>query len=136
MPLVGALVVVVLLLFTLWIAIARESGPGPADVALAYERAWGDLEFGLLYDLSGDELRDGLRRDQFVASKRSAYAHANARLAARIEVETVVAGHQTALAVTRVVADDGSVRNNVLMERRSNGWVVVGYSLRSDAAAS
>src|SRR6476661_305363 len=69
------------------------AGPGPSDVAIAYERAWNDLDFNLLYDLSGAELRDGLRRDQFVATKRAAYANAdkNARIGARIGVETSVA---------------------------------------------
>ena len=34
---------------------------------------------------------------------------------------------------TSVDAADGSIRNNVMLEHRSNGWVVVGYSLRPDA---
>ena len=75
----------------MWFAIAREPGPGPADVAIGYERAWDELNFGLLWDLSGAELRDGMRRDQFIAAKRPAYANAGARGAHRrraIEVET------------------------------------------------
>lgn len=134
MPLVVALVVVALLLVFMWISVGREPGPGPSDVAIAYERAWDELDFDLLYDLSGAELRDGLRRDQFVAAKRAAYAHGdrNTRIGARIEVETSVAGHQSALVVTKVVADGGAVRNNVMLDHTSNGWVVVGYSLRPD----
>jgi hypothetical protein len=135
-PLVIAIVVIALLLVFMWIAVGREPGPGPSDVAIAYERAWDDLDFNLLYDLSGAELRDGLRRDQFVAAKRAAYANTNAgarrRIGARITVETSVAGHQTALVVTKVTADGGAVLNNVMLDRTSNGWVVVNYALRAD----
>ncbi len=132
MPLVIALVIVAALLVFMWIAVAREQGPSPADVAIAYERAWDELDFGQLYDLSGAELRDGLRRDQFVSMKRAAHqgAATRARIGARIAVETSVVGHQTALVVTRVDAPDGVVHNNVMLERRANGWVVVSYSLR------
>jgi hypothetical protein len=45
-----------------------------------------------------------------------------------------VHGHQTALVVTRVAAEGGLVHNNVMLEKRSNGWVVVGYTLRPDGA--
>jgi hypothetical protein len=141
-PLVIALVIVSLLMVALWIAVALEKGPAPADVAIAYEHAWDELDFALLYDLSGDELRDGMRKEQFVAAKRAAYASAGntQRLAARVEVDTSVVGHETALIVTRVSTDDGSVRNNVVLERRASGWVVVQYSIRpnseSGAAAS
>ena len=137
MPVVVALVIVGLLLLFMWISVGREPGPGPSDVAIAYERAWDELDFGLLYDLSGAELRDGLRRDQFIAAKRAAYANAgkNSRIGARISVETSIAGHQAALVVTRVVAD-GAVRNNVTLDHTANGWVVIGYSLRPDTEAA
>jgi hypothetical protein len=136
-PVVVALVIVGLLLLFMWISVGREPGPGPSDVAIAYERAWDELDFGLLYDLSGAELRDGLRRDQFIAAKRAAYANAgkNTRIGARITVETSIAGHQTALVVTRVVADC-AVRNNVMLDHTANGWVVIGYSLRPDTEAA
>ena len=135
MPLIIALIVIFLLLLFMWISIGREPGPGPADVAIAYERAWIDLDFTLLFDLSAAELRDGLRRDQFVAAKEAAYANVAKRapIGAKITVETSVAGHQTALVVTKVVADDGIVRNNVMLDHTANGWVVIGYSLRPDS---
>ena len=134
MPLVIAMIIVGLLLLFMWISVGREPGPGASDVAIAYERAWDELDFDLLYDLSGAELRDGLRRDQFVAAKRAAYAGSQGRprIGAKIEVETSVAGHQTALVVTRVVADGGAVRNNVMLDHTANGWAVIGYSLRPD----
>ena len=48
-------------------------------------------------------------------------------------METVGRGHQTALVVTKVEADGGSVRNNVMLDHTANGWVVIGYSLRPDS---
>lgn len=134
---IAMIVVFGLLLFT-WIAIGFEPGPGPADVAIAYERAWHTLDFDLLFDLSGDELRDGMRRERFVNAKRAAYAKADARtrIDADIRVETTIAGNQTALVVTEVVAQGSRVRNNVMLEKRSNGWVVVAYTLRPETAGS
>src|SRR5947209_5093985 len=119
----------------MWVSIGREAGPSAADVAIAYERAWDALDFDLLFDLSGVELRDGMPRDRFVAAKRAAFHAEAARLDAQITVDTTIQGHQTALVVTRVAAADKSVRNNVTLEKRANGWVVVGYSLRPDVNA-
>jgi len=34
--------------------------------------------------------------------------------------------------VTRVETADGVIHDNVMLEKRSNGWVVVGYSLRPE----
>jgi hypothetical protein len=132
--LIVAMSVLLLLLFFMWVAVGREPGPAPVDVAIAYERAWDELDFNLLYDLSGPGLRDGLRRDQFIAAKRAAYARpeSRTRIGADISVETSVAGHQSALVVTRVVADGSPVRNNVMLEHTANGWLVVGYSLRPE----
>jgi hypothetical protein len=125
-----AMVICFLLLIFMWVSIAREPGPSPADVAIAYERAWDDLDFSLLFDLSGDDLRDGLRRDEFIAAKRAAYEGKSGRLGVQVAIDTSVVGHQTALVVTRVETDGGSVRNNVMLEHTSNGWKVVAYSLR------
>ena len=136
MPLAIAIGVIVALLGYLFYAIAHERGPSAADVAIGYERAWDELNFGLLWDLSGEELRDGLHRQQFIEAKRLAYANAEprGRLADTIVVDTFVEGNQSALVVTCVTAEGISVRNDVLMERRANGWTVVGYSLRPGGA--
>ena len=131
MPLVIAIGVIVALIGFLLYAIAHEPGPRAPDVAIGYEHAWDELNFGLLWDLSGPELRDGMRRDQFIAAKRAAYANEpRGRVAESIEVDTFVEGNQSALVVTCVRAQGSNVRNDVLLERRANGWTVVGYSLR------
>jgi hypothetical protein len=134
---VVACVVVGVLLVFMWIAIGLEHGPAPEDVAVAYERAWNELDFGLLYDLSGIELRDGMRREQFVAAKRAAYESAQSprRWVADVQVESSMTGNETALVVTKVAVEGGEVRNNLGLERRSTGWVVVSYALRPDAGA-
>jgi hypothetical protein len=140
MPLVVALILIFGLLVFMWIAVGREPGPGPADVAIAYENAWNELDFDLLFELSGTEMRDGLRKDRFVAAKRAAYERGDVqrRLDAKVTVETSVKGHQTSLVVTRIDVDaatgeGGTIFNNVMLERRANGWVVVSYALRTDA---
>ena len=131
MPLVIAIGIIIVLLGYVLFAIAHEKGPNAPDVAIGYEHAWDELNFGLLWDLSGPELREGLRRDQFIAAKRQAYANeARGPVAERIEVDTFVEGTASALVVTCVTAEGASVRNDVLLERRANGWTVVGYSLR------
>jgi hypothetical protein len=133
MPLFIAIgIVFVLVIFMFW-AIAHEEPPGPADVAVAYESAWDHLDFSMLFDLSGAELRDGMRRDAFVAAKHEAYGdHSHKKLAAHIDVDTEIKGKETALVVTRVSTDEGSVRNNVLLEHRGGAWAVVGYTLRPE----
>lgn len=133
MPLLIALLVVLGLLFVVWIGFGMDPGPGPADVAIAYENAWERLDFDLLYDLSGHELRDGMPRAQFVAAKRAAFAaseHA-AKVSAHVVVDDVVATGQTAVVVTSVTTAEGSVHNRVLLEKRAPGWAVVGYALRA-----
>jgi hypothetical protein len=125
----GALGVIVLFML---FAIAIERGPQPSDVALAYEMAWDRLDFDTLFDLSGPELRDGAKREGFIATKRAAYSSAKrGRLAAHIEVANVTEAADTALVVTNVASDQGSMHNNVLMERRSGRWYVIAYSLRT-----
>jgi hypothetical protein len=137
MPLVVALSIVGVLLIFLFVAFVHEKPPSPADVAIAYERAWDHLDFSMLFDLSGAELRDGMRRDAFIAAKREAYGdQEHRRLGAQIDIDTAVTGHDTSLVVTRVSTEGGSVRNNVLLERRGGSWVVVGYNLRPDPADS
>lgn len=133
MPLVIAVVIICVLLGVTWVAFAKEPGPGPADVAIAYEGAWDRLDFDLLYDLSGEELRDHMRREQFVAAKREAYAATahDRRPSAQVLVDEVVQANETAIVVTRLTTGEGAVRNNVMLEKRSPGWVVVGYSLRT-----
>lgn len=136
MPLVIVLVVIFGLLVFMWIAVAREPGPSPADVAIAYEKAWNELDFDLLYELSGSELRDNMRKDRFIAVKRAAHERGDAppqRLDAHVGVETFVKGHITSLVVTKVESEGATMYNNVMLERRSNGWVVVSYALRTDA---
>ena len=129
-------VIVVLLALALVALAATDPGPPPQDVAMAYEHAWDHFDFSSLWNLSGDELRDGLRRDDFVASKRTAYADQPSlgHLARHIEVEHAEVGRTIASVQTRVDLHDGGVaRNELHLAKRAGRWVVVEYRLRSDA---
>ena len=110
MPLWISIGIIVGLLVVMWVAFAKEPGPAPADVAIAYENAWDRLDFDLLYDLSGSELRDGLRREQFVLVKQKAYAASGntARLNAQVAVDDVDTGVDDHLPRADVVAPDES----------------------------
>jgi hypothetical protein len=135
MPLVVALIVIGVLIGFLFYAFSHERPPAPSEVAIAYERAWDALDFSMLYDLSGAELRDGMKRDAFVAAKRAAHTgQERSRIGAHAEVETAVTGRDSALVVTNVSSAGSTVRNNVLLERRGGSWVVVEYRLRPDPA--
>lgn len=128
--LIGALILVLV------IAVARDGGPQPADVALGYELAWDRLDFESLWALSGDELRDGLGRRDFVAAKTAAYASQSAlgRLALDVAIEDVRPGDDLAVVRTRIDLRDGDATHNELqLAKRVGRWVVVEYRLRSDA---
>lgn len=127
---VGILVLVVL--FSVIVAIAKDPGPQPEDVAVAYEVAWDKLDFESLYTLAGRELRDGLDRPQFVAAKKAAYAkqHAMTGLAERVGVDDSATAGDAAIVATRVELHDGGVvLNRVDLARRNGRWEVVGYRL-------
>lgn len=135
MPLVVALGVLGAVTGFLLYAVAREPGPTPADVAIGYEAAWDRLDFATLYDLSGPELRDGRKRDAFVAAKRAAYDRTpgqQGRLGATITVESIVEGDEHASVLTRVTTPDGSVRNDLALALRQRRWEVVAYSLHRE----
>ena len=128
---------VIVLALALVVLVARDPGPPPQDVSLAYEHAWDHFDFTSLWTLSGDELRDGLRREEFVASKRAAYADQRSlgRLARHITIEEARVGRTIASVQTRVdLLDGGEARNELQLAKRAGRWVVVEYHLRSDAA--
>ena len=129
-------VLVVALVLALVVMVAIDPGPPPADVALAYEQAWDGFDFASLWALSGDELRDGLGRKEFVAAKTAAYASQRGlgHLARDVAIEDVRTGNTIAVVRTRVNLRDGAVaQNEVHLVNRAGRWVVVEYRLRSDA---
>lgn len=134
-----AVIVIILVVVALVVALAKEPGPSPTDIAIAYELAWDRLDFATLWMLSGPELRDGRPKAAFVAAKKQAYA-ARAdlrRLAGDIGVEEAGVGSVAAKVVTRLELRDGSVvHNEVRLARRSAGWQVVGYTLQPTEATA
>jgi hypothetical protein len=135
---IAVVVMVILLAVALVVAVARDPGPSPTEVALAFEHAWDRLDFDVVYRLSGPELHDGMRKADFVAAKKAAYA-GTPRLGHLVEhaaAEAEVREGDAAAVVTQLTLRDGSAaRNEVRLVRRSRAWVVVGYELRSAPAA-
>jgi hypothetical protein len=118
------------------VVIAKDRGPGPGEVAVAYEVAWDRLDFESLYTLSGSELRDGLDRRGFIAAKRAAYErqHELGGLVERVGVDQVANNRDAAVAITAVeLHDQAVVHNRVEMARRNGRWQVVAYRLEPSA---
>lgn len=126
-------VAILALVIALVVIVAIEPGPPPQDVAVAYEEAWDRLDFESLWNLAGDELRDGLGRRAFVDAKRAAYAGHDAlgHLAGEVGVEHAAVGKSVASVQTRLALRDGTVaQNQVGLAKRAGKWVVVEYRLR------
>lgn len=137
MPLVIAGVVIVALCAALVVIVSLDPGPSPVDVAVAYEEAWDHLDFEGLWSMSGDELRDGLNRPEFVAAKQAAYERqAGLRgLADRVVVDAVSEGKGFAVVHTTVeLREGGQAADALQLARRGGRWLVVAYDLESDGA--
>ncbi len=132
------LVLVVGLVVALVVGVAQDPGPTPVEIALGYEHAWDELDFSVIYKLSGRELHDGLTRADWVAAKQAAYA--DRRALSGLVQETVAESEDRngdrATVMTRLTLRDGSVAHNeVRLVRRSRAWEVVAYELRPAPAA-
>ena len=128
--------IIVALCFAVVFAIAKDHGPGPEDVAVSYEHAWDRLDFQALYNLSANELRDGLNRRHFVAAKRAAYADRTElrRLADTVIADDVAIRGPHAIVTTRLELRDGKVVHNRLdLIRRTARWQVYGYAVAPTA---
>jgi hypothetical protein len=131
--------VVFLLVLSVVIAYARDPGPTPTDIAVAYEQGWDRFDFETLWSLSGSELRDGLDKRDYAAAKVRAYAGRMElrHLAAHVEVEQATVGIGHAVVRTRVTLHDGAVvRNDIVLTKRSAAWVVTGYELVANPPAT
>lgn len=128
---------VVVLIVAAGVAISRDPGPSPSEVALGYEHAWDRLDFETLWSLSTSELRDGRTRGDFIADKRTAYRDRPElrRLARHVAVEEATAGPHVAVVITSVELHDGSrLRDELKLVRRGGRWQVLTYRLRTPAA--
>jgi hypothetical protein len=131
---ISAIVAVVIfaLVITVIVLFARDPGPTPADIAIAYELAWDRLDFDTLWTLSGPELRDGLDKREYTAAKTRAYEgrHELRNLTDHVDIDEANVGIGHAAVRTRVTLRDGAVvRNDVVLTKRSAAWVVTGYQL-------
>jgi hypothetical protein len=133
----GIAIAVVALVLALVVAVGFEPGASPGDVAVSYELAWDRLDFDALWAMSGDELRDGRSRKDFITDKREAYAGQRelAGLARDVKLNEVLKGSELAAVRTRVVLEDGTeVRNQVQLALREGTWKVIGYHLEPDGS--
>jgi hypothetical protein len=131
-------VAIFMLIIALVIAVARDPGPPPDDVAVAYERAWDGLDFDALWSLSGDELRDGMGHKPFIAAKQAAYVGQVdlGGLADSVAVEDLEIGDHVAVVHTLVtLRHGGTARNELGLEQRAGRWVVVSYRLLGSDAS-
>jgi hypothetical protein len=122
------------------VVMTRDPGPGPADVAAAYEQAWDDLDFAVLWRLSAPELRDDRSLDDFVRDKRAAYQSGThlrhlARASTPVGV-TIDAVDPTMARVTMAVdlRDGARVVNDVHLVRSDGLWRVSAYHLSDPPA--
>ena len=112
------------------------TSPQPRIGVLQFPGACDDRD--ALWALSGDELRDGRSRGDFMKDKREAYAGQRelAGLAREVKLDEVLRGSELAAVRTRVVLQDGtSVRNQVQLAQREGTWKVIGYHLEPDTSA-
>ena len=131
---ISAIVAVVIfaLVITLVVIFAREPGPTPTDIAIAYELAWDRLDFDTLWSLCGPELRDGLDKREYIAAKTHAYEgrYELRNLSDHVDIDEANVGIGHAAVRTRITLRDGAVvRNDVVLTKRSATWVVTGYQL-------
>jgi hypothetical protein len=135
----GIAIAVVALVLALVVAVGLEPGPSPGEVAVSYELAWDRLDFDALWAMSGEELRDGRSRHDFIDDKREAYAGQRqlAGLARDVKLDEVLEGSELAVARTHVVLQDGAVvRNQVQLALRDGTWKVIGYHLEPDGSGN
>ena len=135
----GIALAVVTLVLALVVAVGFDPGPSPGEVAVSYELAWDRLDFDALWAMSGEELRDGRSRNDFIDDKREAYAGQRelAGLARDVKLDEVLKGSELAVARTRVVLQDGTVvRNQVQLALREGTWKVIGYHLEPDGSGT
>jgi hypothetical protein len=135
---VVVLVLVVGVTVALVVGVAKDPGPTPVEIALGFEHAWDELDFGVLYKLSGQELHDGLPKAEWVAAKQAAYADRGAMsgLVKETVAESETRRGDSSSVMTRLTLRDGTVvHNEVRLVRRSRAWEVVAYELRPAPAA-
>lgn len=116
------------------VLMARHAGPGPAEVAVAYEHAWDRLDFVTLWNLSSPHLRDGRSRNAFVRDKQAAYAGQRqrdlSRLVRAVRPAQVDVNGPVARVLTQLdLADGQHLTDEMLLERIGSTWQVTAYSL-------
>lgn len=111
----------VCLLIGVIVAVAREPGPGPADVAIGYARAVASADFDAMYRMIDPELMQGRNRIGWIA-EAEARPHA-VQDPNRVHAVTVEAGEEAAH--VDVALDERVVPVDLV--RRNRVWVVTAF---------
>ena len=114
---------------------ARNRDPGRPTSRSPTKARGTSSTSSLLFDLSGDELRDGLRREQFVAREaRGVREHGEPRVGWRARSSSTTSSRRSRRPSSRrgSSTDEGMVQNRCCSRSAPNGWLVVGYSIRTD----
>ena len=120
---IGVVVTLVILLaFAVIVAVARDPGPDPADVAIGYARALGTGDFDAVYRMIDPELLEGRNRPQWVA-EHAGRPHA-AFAPDTVEARTRAVG-DTAATVTLAIGSERVVP--VELVRRQGLWAVTAF---------
>jgi hypothetical protein len=112
----------VLLAISVVVAVARDPGPDPTDVAIGYARALANGDFDAVYHLIDPEMLEGRNRLQWVAAERNRPHVAFAPDAVQVRDRNVVGDGAT---VTLTVGVDRVVP--VELVQRQRVWAVVRF---------
>jgi hypothetical protein len=121
---------VVLLALAVIVAVARDPGYDPADVAIGYARALAVHDFDALYRMIDPELLEGRNRPQWVAEQATRPHLAISPDAVEVREHVVADGAAT---VTLSIGTDHLVPVELVVRQRV--WTVVRFDGASAATA-
>lgn len=132
MTIAVVLTLVVLLGLSVIVAVARDRGATPTDVAIGYGRALASRDFDAVYRMTDVEVLRGRNRPQWIAERAAqpSVAMLTGAIAAKSTVETGAEAR-----VVLAVSADGStaVVDLVLRERI---WVVAAFTLSPESVTA
>ena len=129
MTIAVVLTLVVLLGLSVVVAVARDRGATPTDVAIGYGRALASRDFDALYRMTDGEVLRGRNRPEWIA-ERAAQPSAAMLPSAIAAQSTVETGEHARVVLAVGAAGATAVVDLVLRERI---WVVAAFTLSSES---
>ncbi len=118
------LTLVVLLGASLVIAVARDPGTGPTDVAIGYGRALATRDFDAVYQMTDDDVLRGRNRPQWIAEQAARPQHA--MLADAVTAQSTVETGEQARVVLAVDGDGSTATVDLVLRQRV--WEVSAFT--------